>query len=76
MARLVRAVFPGLPHHVAQRGNGRSQTFFCDEDYALYRDLLGAHCAEAASMRLRLAEQIGWMFGGRGKVLVAINPVG
>lgn len=41
MARLARAVFPGLPHHVTQRGNGRAQTFFCDEDYALYRDLLG-----------------------------------
>jgi putative transposase len=47
MARLARAVFPGLPHHVTQRGNGRAQTFFCDEDYALYRDLLGAHCAAA-----------------------------
>src|SRR5882757_778162 len=47
MARLARAVFPGLPHHVTQRGNGRAQTFFCDADYALYRDLLGTHCAAA-----------------------------
>ncbi|MGO1081384.1 transposase [Inquilinus sp. CA228] len=47
MARLARAVFPGLPHHVTQRGNGRGQTFFCDADYALYRDLLGTHCAAA-----------------------------
>jgi putative transposase len=47
MARLARAVFPGHPHHVTQRGNGRAQTFFCDEDYALYRDLLGEHCAAA-----------------------------
>jgi len=47
MARLARAVFPGHPHHVTQRGNGRAQTFFEDEDYALYRDLLGRHCAAA-----------------------------
>lgn len=47
MARLARAVFPGHPHHVTQRGNGRAQTFFDDEDYALYRDLLAYHCAAA-----------------------------
>lgn len=47
MARLARAVFPGHPHHVTQRGNGRAQTFFCDDDYALYRDLLGTHCRAA-----------------------------
>jgi len=40
MARMARAVFPGIPHHVTQRGNGRAQTFFCDDDYRLYRDLL------------------------------------
>lgn len=45
MARLARAVFPGLPHHVTQRGNGRAQTFFLDSDYALYRELLREHCA-------------------------------
>ena len=43
MARLARAVFPGHPHHVTQRGNGRAQTFFCEADYALYRDLLAEH---------------------------------
>ena len=47
MARLARAVFPGHPHHVTQRGNGRAQTFFDDADYALYRDLLVEHCAAA-----------------------------
>ena len=47
MARLARAVFPGHPHHVTQRGNGRAPTFFCDEDYALYRDLLGEHAHAA-----------------------------
>jgi putative transposase len=47
LARLARAVFPGLPHHVTQRGNGRQQTFFNDIDYALYADLLREHCAAA-----------------------------
>lgn len=47
MARLARAVFPGVPHHVTQRGNGRAQTFFTDGDYRLYRDLLAEHAAEA-----------------------------
>jgi putative transposase len=47
MARLARAVFPRHPHHVTQRGNGRAQTFFSDADYALYRELLGQHCAAA-----------------------------
>ncbi len=47
MARLARVVIPGLPHHVTQRGNGRARTFFGDEDYALYRDLLASHCRAA-----------------------------
>jgi putative transposase len=47
MSRLARVVLPGLPHHVTQRGNGRARTFFRDADYALYRDLLARHCAEA-----------------------------
>jgi hypothetical protein len=46
MARLARAVFPGHPHHVTQRGNGRATTFFSDADYALYRDLLAERRAE------------------------------
>ena len=47
MARLARLVVPGLPHHVTQRGNGRSRTFFDDDDYALYRDLLAENCRAA-----------------------------
>lgn len=45
MARLARAVFAGVPHHVTQRGNGRAQTFFADDDYRLYRELLAEHAA-------------------------------
>src|SRR3954465_1663487 len=47
MARLARVVVPGHPHHVTQRGNGRARTFFGDEDYALYRDLLAENCRAA-----------------------------
>src|SRR3954453_24061719 len=43
MARLARVVIPGHPHLVTQRGNGRARTFFGDDDYALYHDLLAAH---------------------------------
>jgi putative transposase len=55
MARLARAVFEGLPHHVTQRGNGRAQTFFGDDDYQLYRDLLAEHAAKAG------VEVWGWV---------------
>jgi putative transposase len=47
MARLARVVVPGIAHHVTQRGNGRARTFFEDEDYAHYRDLLAEHCRAA-----------------------------
>ena len=47
MARLARLVIPGLAHHVTQRGNGRARTFFGDDDYELYRDLLAEHCRAA-----------------------------
>ena len=50
MARLARAIFQDHAHHVTQRGNGRAQTFFGDEDYKLYRDLLGWHCAACVLM--------------------------
>jgi putative transposase len=47
MARLARVVIPGYPHHVTQRGNRRLPTFFSDEDYQAYLDLMaeyGAAC--------------------------------
>jgi putative transposase len=47
MARLARVVIPGLPHHVTQRGNGGARTFFGEDDFALYRDLLAASCRAA-----------------------------
>jgi len=47
MARPPRLVIPGLPYHVTQRGNRRAQTFFEENDYALYRDLLAEAAAKA-----------------------------
>ena len=44
MTRIARVVVPGLPHHVAQRGNRRERIFFADDDYALYRDWLAQSC--------------------------------
>lgn len=45
MARLARVVAPGYPHHVTQRGNRLQQTFFSDDDYQAYVDLMSRSCA-------------------------------
>jgi putative transposase len=44
MARIARAVAPGYPHHITQRGNRRQQTFFCDDDYLAYIELMAEWC--------------------------------
>ncbi len=44
MARIARVVAPHYPHHVTQRGNRRLETFFCDEDYETYIDLIATAC--------------------------------
>ena len=57
MARLARIVVPNCPHHpplpagygvtsIIQRGNRRQQTFFCDDDYRAYLDLLVEWCGK------------------------------
>ena len=40
MPRIARFVWPGLPHHVTQRGNRRGPVFFSDADYQTYLSLL------------------------------------
>lgn len=45
MARIARVVAPDMPHHVTQRGNRRLRTFFRDEDYARYLDLMAEWCS-------------------------------
>ncbi len=44
MARLARVVAPGVPHHVTQRGNRRQDTFFNEDDYRIYLDLMAEWC--------------------------------
>ena len=44
MARLARVVVSDVPHHVTQRGNRRQPTFFGDEDYEAYLDLMAEWC--------------------------------
>jgi putative transposase len=46
MARIARAVAPGYPHHVTQRGNRRQRTFFTDEDYRAYQVVMAEWCAK------------------------------
>ena len=46
MARVARIVIPGLPHHITQRGNRRQQTFFNQEDYAAYLELMSEWCRD------------------------------
>ena len=72
MARLLRLVVPGQPHHVTQRGNRRAPVFFEEGDYRLYKDLL----SEAAHR----AEDWGWSsvgahFSGKDDGLVTVAPV-
>jgi len=35
-----------MPHHITQRGNRRQATFFGEEDYAAYLELMGQWCKE------------------------------
>jgi len=40
MAGMAHVVVPNYPHHVTQRGNRRQKTFFCEDDYRYYIDLM------------------------------------
>jgi putative transposase len=44
---MARVVVPQYPHHVTQRGNRRQRTFFCDDDYLTYLELLSEFCRRA-----------------------------
>jgi len=47
MPRLARAVVPGLPHHLTQRGNRRAPIFFEPGDPQVYKRLLAAQARKA-----------------------------
>ena len=44
MARIARIIALNYPHHIIQRGNRRQKTFFCEEDYLVYIDLMAHWC--------------------------------
>lgn len=45
MPRTARRIFPDIPHHIVQRGNGRRDVFFSDADRRTYLDWLGEYSA-------------------------------
>lgn len=47
MARIGRVVIPRYPHHVTQRGNRRQRTFFSDDDYRFYIELMAEFAQKA-----------------------------
>ena len=47
MARLARAVVPGAPHHVLQRGNPGQRIFSTDQDYKDDLELVAEGCENA-----------------------------
>lgn len=47
MARLARAVAPGAPHHILQRGNPGQRIFATDQDYKDYLALVAEGCTSA-----------------------------
>ena len=51
MPRRARIVFPGVPHHVVQRGNHRQPVFFERSDYLAYLHLL-RECAERHAIEI------------------------
>ena len=44
MGRIARAVVPGIPHHITQRGNHHETVFFHDEDRQVYLKALAQYC--------------------------------
>jgi len=44
MPRPTRLHLPGIPQHITQRGNNRQASFYANDDYRLYLDLLLAAC--------------------------------
>ncbi len=45
MPRLARIVFPGVSHHITQRGNRREDAFFTDADRQAYLAWMREYCA-------------------------------
>ncbi len=48
MPRIARVTVPGVPHHITQRGNRRQKTFFNNEDYIAYINLMAEWCGQCS----------------------------
>ena len=48
MVRIAGFVAGGIPHHIAQRGNRRQLTFFCQDDFREYISLMSEWCFQYA----------------------------
>ncbi|MBW2148150.1 MAG: hypothetical protein JRG73_15095 [Deltaproteobacteria bacterium] len=48
MARMGRAPTPGVPHHITRPGNRRQASFFCDEDYGAYLEIMAGWCGRCS----------------------------
>lgn len=68
MPRRARQVFPGLPHHVTQRGNGRRQVFFSDTDRWVYLDWMQEH------LQRERVELLAYCLMGNHVHLVVVPP--
>lgn len=66
MARIARAVIPGIPYHLTHRGNRRGEVFYCDVDRRTYLEDLGA---AAARFGLRIW---GWCLMSNHVHLIAV----
>jgi REP element-mobilizing transposase RayT len=67
MARIAGVVVPGIPLHITQRGNRRQKTFFRDEDYLLYVDLMRYWCSRTRVQSIY--EKIGAAIYSKGDSL-------
>ena len=66
MPRKARAVAPGVPHHITQRGNNRQDVFFVDDDRRAYLEIL-----KEQSLKYGLAIQ-GWCLMSNHIHLIAL----
>ena len=49
MTRIARVVVPNFPHHVIQRGNRRQKTFFCEDEYQYYVELVSEYSRQTGT---------------------------
>jgi putative transposase len=46
MVRIARVIAEGMPHHITQRRNRCQQTFFSEDDYKAYLELMAEWCGK------------------------------